>query len=611
MLKFLKLDTDAVSYASIRGAGSAEALAQGMQSYIEGFLTDAQQLALSTTQLQIEFNKLNVAMPTNKESFTKLIESLDLSSEAGQELYGRLIILSESFAEVADGVADSIKALEDELASSMKSGFDDFVAGIDALFETLQSNITKTQDLIDKLTDKSTPESLVTSLIKYNQAFADYQSTGSQESLDALLKYGEQSSNLGGNTPLIVDELKSVLGGLTEQEKVIRVNVVDGLGQLLGLNEQQVTQLKTVASDGKITNDELNSITGLTQVQKDGIVEFANNSNYISTEGTLADLVTYSRLQLDALKQAQAEEVVGLSKQTLTYGDYIGKQEQIDIAKTLGISYETAKPLIQQVQALNVSNNPKADILSMGGFNGETFSNTNMVAQLQALSPYSSVGISEIINQASYEGNLKQQARLASQAATKAKLESEILALQESFNKEKAESDTAKAYYDSQWHSVSSGDNGARQIEDFTSGTPYAIQSPPYINEKNVPAWQQHIANVYNPYLTQFSEAKNVYDQLQTKIKQKSLLGYSSGGYTGNGGKYEPAGIVHRGEYVVNSETTRDLGLNNNSGGVFTEIVAELKQIKKENNDMKLLMVKLTADNSKMLTIDRATYANK
>lgn len=31
----------------------------------------------------------------------------------------------------------------------------------------------------------------------------------------------------------------------------------------------------------------------------------------------------------------------------------------------------------------------------------------------------------------------------------------------------------------------------------------------------------------------------------------KSLLGFAEGGYTGHGGKYEPAGIVHRGEYVV------------------------------------------------------------
>lgn len=42
----------------------------------------------------------------------------------------------------------------------------------------------------------------------------------------------------------------------------------------------------------------------------------------------------------------------------------------------------------------------------------------------------------------------------------------------------------------------------------------------------------------------------------------KNLLGFAEGGYTGHGGKYEPAGIVHRGEYVapqkvVNSPSAR------------------------------------------------------
>lgn len=38
--------------------------------------------------------------------------------------------------------------------------------------------------------------------------------------------------------------------------------------------------------------------------------------------------------------------------------------------------------------------------------------------------------------------------------------------------------------------------------------------------------------------------------------------GFDSGGYTGNGGKYQPAGIVHAGEYVINAESTRNLGLS-------------------------------------------------
>ena len=36
--------------------------------------------------------------------------------------------------------------------------------------------------------------------------------------------------------------------------------------------------------------------------------------------------------------------------------------------------------------------------------------------------------------------------------------------------------------------------------------------------------------------------------------------GHSDGGYTGHGGKYEPAGIVHKGEYVLSQENLRALG---------------------------------------------------
>lgn len=41
----------------------------------------------------------------------------------------------------------------------------------------------------------------------------------------------------------------------------------------------------------------------------------------------------------------------------------------------------------------------------------------------------------------------------------------------------------------------------------------------------------------------------------------KAVFGFDAGGYTGDGGKYEPAGIVHRGEYVINAESTKRIGL--------------------------------------------------
>lgn len=39
--------------------------------------------------------------------------------------------------------------------------------------------------------------------------------------------------------------------------------------------------------------------------------------------------------------------------------------------------------------------------------------------------------------------------------------------------------------------------------------------------------------------------------------------GYGTGGYTGHGGKYEPAGVVHRGEFVFTKESTSRIGVGN------------------------------------------------
>lgn len=45
-------------------------------------------------------------------------------------------------------------------------------------------------------------------------------------------------------------------------------------------------------------------------------------------------------------------------------------------------------------------------------------------------------------------------------------------------------------------------------------------------------------------------------------ISQLTSVGFAQGGYTGDGGKYTPAGIVHRGEYVLTKEATARLGLD-------------------------------------------------
>ncbi|MDH6268273.1 muramidase (phage lysozyme) [Rhizobium sp. SG_E_25_P2] len=42
-----------------------------------------------------------------------------------------------------------------------------------------------------------------------------------------------------------------------------------------------------------------------------------------------------------------------------------------------------------------------------------------------------------------------------------------------------------------------------------------------------------------------------------------ALFGFSGGGYTGDGGKYQPAGVVHRGEFVMSAQAVRRIGVGN------------------------------------------------
>jgi hypothetical protein len=50
---------------------------------------------------------------------------------------------------------------------------------------------------------------------------------------------------------------------------------------------------------------------------------------------------------------------------------------------------------------------------------------------------------------------------------------------------------------------------------------------------------------------------------IASKATAANAAGFAEGGYTGRGGKYEVAGDVHKGEYVMDSEKTKQYGLEN------------------------------------------------
>ena len=62
---------------------------------------------------------------------------------------------------------------------------------------------------------------------------------------------------------------------------------------------------------------------------------------------------------------------------------------------------------------------------------------------------------------------------------------------------------------------------------------------------------------------------------IASKAQAASAVGFAEGGYTGDGAKFEAAGVVHKGEFVVDKETTQKLGLRNKSMSDFEGVIGE------------------------------------
>jgi hypothetical protein len=201
------------------------------------------------------------------------------------------------------------------------------------------------------------------------------------------------------------------------------------------------------------------------------------------------------------------------------------------------VSYDTAKPLIEQVQSLTVSKNVTSDIAKMVGFTGEDIANTTVASQLQSLSRYSDINIKGILGDLYSQGQANKQTRLLKEQrlafeASKAEFYTRYNNASDKYNKEASEASSAYQYFKTVEWGI-----GSRRIDDQIMG-----------------------ANGLYAYQAQEAERVTAYNILQELEKEKTLKGFKVGGYTGNGPIDEIAGYTHRKEYVVNAPDLQAIG---------------------------------------------------
>lgn len=110
-------------------AGGLDELGGNLSGFITSFYTDSEQQAMRMARLQRTFDEMNLgALPASREGFKRLVQGLDLSTEAGRRQFSVLLGLAQSAdefytaAEDAAGgtnkLVESLRALRDEAARS-------------------------------------------------------------------------------------------------------------------------------------------------------------------------------------------------------------------------------------------------------------------------------------------------------------------------------------------------------------------------------------------------------------------------------------------------------------------------------------------------------------
>lgn len=238
---FLGQSSQGLTNSMIYGAGSIGELQNGFKDFFDNFLSDEERLAYNTSQLIKSFDDIGVAIPTSKDAFRALLSSIDLTSESGQELYGRLITLSGSFSDVYDEV-EKVNSVLIETFSNLKGIALDFINSF---------NKTGTSDTRSQI-------------LRYNELRNEFESlfdasgslkagTDASKASDLYTQLSSLGKTLGNANSYLVDSLVSQfeqdINRFDFATDVMKVSIISGLGDLETLTKVQIEQLKTISTE--------------------------------------------------------------------------------------------------------------------------------------------------------------------------------------------------------------------------------------------------------------------------------------------------------------------------------------------------------------------------
>ncbi|MCS6746973.1 phage tail length tape measure family protein [Klebsiella quasipneumoniae] len=167
--------------------------------------------------------------------------------------------------------------------------------------------------------------------------------------------------------------------------------------------------------------------------------------------------------------------------------------------------------------------------------------------------------------------NQQQQAITKSTVLNEQQKQQQLLALQQQGSKNQEM--LSNASYIAQMQSAQNSFSGITDSMGTMFGEQSAMYKAAFVTQKafaiaqaslQLPmAMGQALAGLPFPAnLAAIAQVIGLMASITSSITSAAAVGFASGGYTGPGGKYQPAGIVHKGEYVFDQASTNRIGVS-------------------------------------------------
>jgi hypothetical protein len=334
-LRYLGFDINGITLSMISGAGGVDALSSAMDDYFDKFLNPQEQLTSQIITLQDEFAKLGLSIPRSKQGFKDLVASIDTTTESGQDLFGRVILLGDAFDEAFGSSDKNIlswknsfkteRELANDLAISIGVDLATSLESLDTLFNIMSNDSNGLTNAELELLEIN--KSLINSETELAKTRKDEAIKSIQTLSDVFGNLGdtieETINNLLGNTKdaknqdiLIakfwekkgeLDRLLIKNGDLTLAEQTSLEKIVGDINSL-SMNIQGASEYDNTAITNSLVAQLENIKTELdldNTILKTRIVDANGNDIKVSTDGVLTAfanaMASYTGVQLPSL----------------------------------------------------------------------------------------------------------------------------------------------------------------------------------------------------------------------------------------------------------------------------------------------------------------------